>query len=453
MEKNEILPNGSELTEVWCSAVPYSETADTAMIIAKMIEATDEYVIYHVYDITGFAFEHNIHIKVFLDENVKPGNGRRLAYSSLLTVDKFGNLRHKCFVFEPLSKKYIKYFHMYTSAEQKESQDLDTVDEEEVAEEPEEKRPTIGEILYPNSKEYKDEANDVCETCETTAETTKDDTDKPKGFAAVAGMDDLKAEMLNEVKFILDNPERAKKWGLHIPNGMLLYGYPGCGKTFFAEKLAEELGMKFLMKHGSDIGSCYMHDTEKNISNLFAEARKNAPCIICLDEIDGIVHQRCKAEEADNVSLNSEVNEFLSQMNNCGKDNVMVIGTTNNPSLIDPAILRTGRMDKLIYVPLPDEKAREEMLRQLVNRVPHDKNINYANVSDACEGMVMSDIEAMYHQVILKCAREDMDITEDMLMVAAKDARRSVYPANDDNDKAMTIKPADTRIKGFTMAI
>lgn len=470
MSRQRFLSEGSELTEVWCKDVPNSEKVFQGMVIKELVEQHEKTEIYTARDFCGFMGDDVVKIEIFLDEKVQAGGDLRLAESSIKELDTNGNDIPRCVVFRVLEGDYDSNFYIVDGDEKKKTE-VDTSETPEVTQNVPELTDVVdedtGEVYSVDSNNYvwqDGEKTNMWFTSDgrlirpkTNADAEEDEgPKKPKGFAAVAGMDDLKAEMLDEVKFVIDNKEKAKKYGLHLPNGMLLYGYPGCGKTFFAEKLAEELKVKFVFKRGSDLGSHWMHETEQNIATMFNEAKAQAPCILCIDEIDGFLPYRRGGEETTSALLNSEVNEFLSQMNNCGKDNVMVIGTTNNPSLLDPALLRTGRMDKLVYVPLPDEKAREEMLKLLLSRVPHDEDINYESVSEACDGMVMSDMEIMFHQLVLKCAREDKDITEEMLTEAAGNARRSVYvPKEDDEEepKPMILKPADTHIKGFSMAI
>jgi len=153
---------------------------------------------------------------------------------------------------------------------------------------------------------------------------------KGKGFSAIAGMQELKDTIKLDVIDALNEKERYAEYGLTIPNGMLLYGPPGCGKTFFAERMAEEIGFNFYQLKPSDIQSKFVNQTQEQIKNIFDEARENVPSIIFIDELDAVVPNR------DNSSVNhmntSAVNEFLAQMNNCGEDGIFIIGATNRPN-------------------------------------------------------------------------------------------------------------------------
>ena len=179
-----------------------------------------------------------------------------------------------------------------------------------------------------------------------------------RGFAKVAGMKELKDELYNDVIDLLNDDEGAKEYEISIPNGMLLYGPPRCGKTFFAECFAEEVGFNFLQLKPSDIKSKYINETEEKIGAIFKEASEKAPTIIFIDEIDAVVPSR---DGKLHQMQAAPVNEFLTQLNNCGEQGIFVIGTTNYPQGIDPAILGAGRMDIKVFVPVPDFDARKAM--------------------------------------------------------------------------------------------
>ena len=222
--------------------------------------------------------------------------------------------------------------------------------------------------------------------------TKSDNIDNKKrgnGFADVAGMQQLKETLCRTVINVLHDKERAKQYGVRIPNGMSLYGPPGCGKTFIAECFAEEAGYNYIYVKSSDLASIYVHGSQEKIGKLFDEARKNAPTILCFDEFDSLVPSR---DRVNSASQAGEVNEFLSQLNNCGADNVFVIASTNKPDLIDPAVLRKGRIDKLIYIPLPDKAARKTMLELAIKKRPYDFGIDYDLLADMTEGYVSSEI-------------------------------------------------------------
>ena len=200
------------------------------------------------------------------------------------------------------------------------------------------------------------------------------------GFADVAGMQEVKAMLQSSVINILQNRDRANEYGISIPNGILFYGPPGCGKSFFAEKFAEETGFHYKYIKASDLASTYIHGTQEKIGQLFREARDKAPTVLCFDEFDALVPRR---NVVNNSHQAGEVNEFLSQLNNCGKDGVFVIATTNQPDMIDTAILRKGRIDNIIYLPPPDNITHQAIFQMHLKDRPCEASINYAELADS----------------------------------------------------------------------
>lgn len=243
------------------------------------------------------------------------------------------------------------------------------------------------------------------------------------GFSAVAGMDDLKQQLRADVIDILANKEEAKKYGLTIPNGMLLYGPPGCGKTFISERFAEEAAYNYKYIKSSDLASTYLHGSQEKIAELFNDARKNAPTILCIDEFDALVPKR---DFINNTSQSAEVNEFLSQLNNCGNDGVFVIATTNRPDKIDSAVLRSGRIDFKIFVPIPDFEARKALFRIILKDRPVDESIDYDKLAKITEGYLASDISAIIQMAARDAFRAKSEISGKLLIKAAKSTSASL---------------------------
>lgn len=212
-----------------------------------------------------------------------------------------------------------------------------------------------------------------------------------KGFDAVAGMSDLKKILLEDVIKPLLHPEKYEKFKLSIPNGVLLYGPPGCGKTYIIRKLAEELGYNFTEVKHSDIASSYIHGTTGKVGKLFDMAKMKAPSIVFIDEIEGLIPRR-ESLGSESQHKQEEINEFLMQLNDAGKNKILVVAATNRPQLIDTALLRAGRMDKRIMVPPPDKEAREELFKLFLSDRP-TKDIDYEELANLTEYYVSSDIE------------------------------------------------------------
>lgn len=243
------------------------------------------------------------------------------------------------------------------------------------------------------------------------------------GFADVAGLENVKNLLSDEVMYVLKNPEKAKQYRLRAPNGMLFYGPPGCGKTYVAEKFAQESKLNFVMVKASDLGSIYIHGTQEKIKELFENAAEMAPTVLCLDELDGMVPDRSKVT-SDGAA--GEVNEFLSQLNNCSDRGIFVIGTTNRPNMIDPAVLRSGRMDHLIYIPMPDAEARKELFRIHLSDRPQADDIDLDALAGLTEGYVASDIELIVNKTALAAAKKDEPLSQKLLEESIPMIRKSV---------------------------
>ena len=244
------------------------------------------------------------------------------------------------------------------------------------------------------------------------------------GFADVAGMVELKEQLQSDVIDLLKNPEQAKALGLHMPNGLLFYGPPGCGKTYFAEKFAEELGCNYQYIKCSDVASPYIHGGQEKIAAVFDRARENAPTILFFDEIEAMIKDRSKHTT---VSEAGEVNEFLAQLNNCGQDGIIVIGATNKPTEIDEAALRAGRLEYKYYIPQPDLETRKELFRINLSTRKTDFGIDYDKLAQLTENYVSADIRLIVDTAARLVFRRHLDcITTAILEEAISQTKPSI---------------------------
>jgi len=223
-----------------------------------------------------------------------------------------------------------------------------------------------------------------------------------EGFKSVAGMSELKSKLTRNFIDIVKNKELARQFQITPPNGILLWGPPGTGKTYISRRLGEEAGMLYTLVQPSDLGSIYIHGSQSMIGDLFSKAEQqakesNCGVLLVFDEFDSLVPKR--GNNDDNNQAN-EVAEFLTQLNNCAEKGVYVIATTNRLDAIDQAVTRKGRLDEIIYIGLPDEDARKELIElELANR-PHEV-VDTRHLAQLTKGYTSSDIAF----IIKECAR------------------------------------------------
>lgn len=253
--------------------------------------------------------------------------------------------------------------------------------------------------------------------------TTYSSVAKGKGFNAIAGMQDLKNQLQVDVIDALRNPEEYEKYGVTIPNGMLLFGPPGCGKTFFAKHFAEEVGFNFMLIKPSTLKSRYVNATQENIAKMFEEAEENAPTIIFIDEMNELVPNR--DSDAHEMSK-SAVNEMLAQMDRTGEKGIFIIGATNYPHMIDPAILRAGRLDKKFYLSPPDFEARKAMFKMYLKSRPIDFGMDYEKLANLTNNFVAADIELLVNDASRNALKNKGRISMETLENILKNFKPSV---------------------------
>ena len=233
------------------------------------------------------------------------------------------------------------------------------------------------------------------------------DEGKKVSFTDVAGQKDAKFELEEVVEF-LKNPQKFTKMGARIPKGVLLVGMPGTGKTLMARSVAGEAGVAFFHMSGSDFVEMFVGVGASRVRDLFDHGRKNAPCIIFIDELDAVGRTRGAGYGGGHDEREQTLNQLLVEMDGFdSKDGVIILAATNRPDVLDPALLRPGRFDRQVVVAMPDIKEREAILQIHSAKIPLNKEIDLSRIARATPGMSGADIANLVNEAALFAARKD----------------------------------------------
>merc|ERR1712228_532671 len=187
----------------------------------------------------------------------------------------------------------------------------------------------------------------------------------------IGGLEDVKANLREMILYPIEHPDKFQKFGMHPSKGVLFYGPPGCGKTLMAKAVANECSSNFISIKGPELLTMWFGESEANVRDIFDKARSAAPCVLFFDELDSIAKSRGGSSGDAGGAADRVINQILTEMDGMGsKKNVFIIGATNRPDIIDPAILRPGRLDQLIYIPLPDDGSRMAILKSNLRKSP-----------------------------------------------------------------------------------
>jgi len=244
----------------------------------------------------------------------------------------------------------------------------------------------------------------------------------------IGGLDEVKQELKEAVEWPLKNPEIFKKLGIKPPKGVLLYGPPGCGKTLLARAVATESEANFITIKGPEVFSKWVGESEKAIREVFRKARMAAPAVIFFDEIDSLVPRRGLGFSDSGVT-ERVISQLLTEMDGIvALEDIVVIAATNRPDMVDPAVLRPGRFDRLIYVPEPDEKSRLQIFKIYTKNMPLAKDVDLTQLATATKYYSGADIEALCREAAMHALRKDVNAKE-VTMADFQEAMKRIGPS------------------------
>jgi len=225
----------------------------------------------------------------------------------------------------------------------------------------------------------------------------------------IGGLEDVKRELKETVQYPVEHPEKFLKFGMQPSKGVLFYGPPGCGKTLLAKAIANECQANFISIKGPELLTMWFGESEANIRDIFDKARAAAPCVLFFDELDSIAKSRGSSLGDAGGAGDRVINQILTEMDGVGaKKNVFIIGATNRPDILDSAIMRPGRLDQLVYIPLPDHKSRVAILKAALKKSPLAKDIDLEYLAKATNGFSGADLAGICQTAVRLAIREDI---------------------------------------------
>lgn len=236
----------------------------------------------------------------------------------------------------------------------------------------------------------------------------------------IGGLEETKKQLQEMILFPIEHPEKFHKFGMQPSKGVLFYGPPGCGKTLLAKAVANECSANFISIKGPELLTMWFGESEANVREVFDKARAAAPCVLFFDELDSVAVQRGSGGGDAGGAGDRVINQLLTEMDGVNaKKNIFFIGATNRPEILDEAIIRPGRLDQLIYIPLPDQPSRYGILKANLRKTPIARDVDLNFIASITDGFSGADITEIC-QKAAKAAVRDCIEAEARLKMAAQ---------------------------------
>jgi transitional endoplasmic reticulum ATPase len=245
----------------------------------------------------------------------------------------------------------------------------------------------------------------------------------------IGGLEDVKKNLQEMILYPIEHPDKFHKFGMNPSKGVLFYGPPGCGKTLLAKAVAHECSSNFISIKGPELLTMWFGESEANVREVFDKARGAAPCVLFFDELDSVGIARGSSQGDAGGAGDRVLNQLLTEMDGVGaKKNLFFIGATNRPDILDEALIRPGRLDQLIYIPLPDKPSRVSVLKAVLRKSPVHPNINFEFLGDLTDGFTGADITELCQRATKAAIRESIE---------ADEQRKALMKDNPDGDQQM----------------
>ena len=250
----------------------------------------------------------------------------------------------------------------------------------------------------------------------------------------IGGLHDVKKELQEMVQYPIEHPEKFERFGMSPSRGVLFYGPPGCGKTLLAKAVANECQANFISVKGPELLTMWFGESEANVRDVFEKARAAAPCVLFFDELDSIAGTRGGSSGDGGGAADRVINQMLTEIDGVGsKKNVFIIGATNRPDIIDPALMRPGRLDQLLYIPMPDVESRLSVLRATLRKTPVAPDVDLSYIAAVTDKMTGADLTEICQRACKLAIAETIsrEIERERLREAAEE--QGIEDAMDDD--------------------